>query len=165
MIKILLNLGVTIFACLFLISCGSSTSPEEKAKIIKEYQDSIAMVSQSNPQELIKETSNSNNTDEFQIIDFPEFLNGLYNTDCKREHWTEEGYSLRLYFNNKEGAVTFQFDRGFGDINKVYFNEFKNLYRLEYEDTRYGGENTFEFEYNKEKKTIILGNDTLIKCE
>ena len=41
--KLLLNLGVTIFACLFLISCGSSTSPEEKAKIIKEYQDSIAI--------------------------------------------------------------------------------------------------------------------------
>jgi uncharacterized protein YlzI (FlbEa/FlbD family) len=42
--KLMTNLGVTIFACLFLISCGSSPSPEEKAKIIKEYQDSISLV-------------------------------------------------------------------------------------------------------------------------
>ena len=42
--KIMTNLGVAIFAYLFLISCGSSTSQEEKAKIIKEYKDSIALV-------------------------------------------------------------------------------------------------------------------------
>ena len=38
------NLGATIFTFLFLISCGSGPSPEDKAKIIKEYQDSIALV-------------------------------------------------------------------------------------------------------------------------
>ncbi len=36
-------LGITIFACLFLISCGSGPSPEEKAKILKDYNDSIAL--------------------------------------------------------------------------------------------------------------------------
>ncbi len=42
--KLMTNIGVAIFACLFLISCGSSPSPEDKANIIKEYQDSIALV-------------------------------------------------------------------------------------------------------------------------
>lgn len=36
-------LVATIFASFFLISCGRGPSPEEKAKIIKDYKDSIAL--------------------------------------------------------------------------------------------------------------------------
>jgi len=41
--KIITILGATIITCLFLISCGSSPSPEDKAKIIKDYNDSITL--------------------------------------------------------------------------------------------------------------------------
>jgi PBP1b-binding outer membrane lipoprotein LpoB len=42
--KLMTTLSGTAFACLFLISCGSSPSPEEKALIEKAKQDSIARV-------------------------------------------------------------------------------------------------------------------------
>lgn len=109
---------------------------------------------------------NSDVADEFRIIDFPKYLNGLYSSNCTRKHWTEEGYSLRINFNNKSGEIIFNIDRGFGDIKKVYFNEIKNLYKLEYDDVRYGtGIQTLVFKYNKEKSTVILmDGDELIKC-
>lgn len=133
---------------------------ENSAKIdlIKELMDSI-----SNQKLLIKKLSQKK--DEFQIINSPEFLNGLYSTDCKREHWGDEGYSLGLYFNNNGGSITFNIDRGFGSIKKVYFNEYENSYRLDWEDVRYGENGIFEFKYNKEKEIIILDSDILIKCK
>lgn len=42
--KILTIFGAILFASLFLLSCGNTNpSPEDKAKIIKEYQDSVVL--------------------------------------------------------------------------------------------------------------------------
>jgi hypothetical protein len=43
--KIMTIFGALLFASFFLLSCGNNNpSPEDKAQIIKEYQDSIALV-------------------------------------------------------------------------------------------------------------------------
>ncbi len=42
--KVMTMFGALIFASFFLIGCGSGPSPKEKAEIIKEYNDSIALV-------------------------------------------------------------------------------------------------------------------------
>jgi hypothetical protein len=41
--KIMTIIGAMLFATFFLISCGSNSSSNEKAEIIKEYKDSIAL--------------------------------------------------------------------------------------------------------------------------
>jgi hypothetical protein len=51
--KILTIIGAMLFATFFLISCGSNSSSNEKAEIIKEYNDSIALVEKANQDSIV----------------------------------------------------------------------------------------------------------------
>ena len=51
--KIMTIIGAMLFATFFLISCGSNSSSNEKAEIIKEYKDSIALVEKANQDSIV----------------------------------------------------------------------------------------------------------------